>query len=365
MTLTPNLAQINAAARGNNDLRESLTALHLAVQSLYAGATAPLKKVDANPTANLGVPAQCGLDVTGANGNFTVTISLPQQASGSSAPGNANNAPIYQRIQSATSANFTAGLVTYPISTGTSFVFPNPGASLAWRLSSSYDQQNWNQPATFGGMVSAGLQTSAATQPNVSLNQTNYATVDSVAAGGAATVRIYGSGGVGSSWTSILGNNSKVLPAGTIMNVTYGSNGFVAWDGTKYQFKAGLSQVFPDGWIPVGKVSVVASGAGLVLPTVELVLGTGGAVIAWNVTNGGSALTANVNLAINTTTGSGATPGAQIISGGVLQSISPGNPGKLYAGGDTVSVSGGVAAGSGGGGGPNGLNNGRLYGGTT
>ena len=50
MTLTPNLAQINSASRGNNDLRETLTSLHLAVQSLYAGATAPLKKVDA--TAN-------------------------------------------------------------------------------------------------------------------------------------------------------------------------------------------------------------------------------------------------------------------------------------------------------------------------
>lgn len=365
MSLTVNAAQINSAAKGNNDLRETLTSMHLAIQSIYSGATAPLAKVDAKSTKNLAPPSQCGLSVTGANGNFNVTITLPQQASGSQAPANATNAPIYQQIQSATAANFTNGVVTYPISTGTSFIFPNPGATLYWRLRSSYDQVSYNNWTTQPGAVAAGLQTSAATNPNVSLNQTNYATVDSVAAGGTATVRIFGSGGVGSSWTSILGNNSKVLPAGTIMNVAYGSNGFVAWDGKMYQFKAGLSQVFPDGWVPVGKISVIASGAGLVLPVIHLVLGTGGAVLAWNVVSGGSDLTANVSLSITTSTGSGATPGAQTISGGVLQSIAPGNPGALYAGGDTVNVSGGVSAGAGGGGGPNGLNNGRLYGGTT
>lgn len=365
MTLTPNLAQINAASKGNSDLRESLTALHLAVQSLYAGATAPLKKVDSVANKNLGPPGQCGLSVVGANGIVTVTITLPQAGGGSSAPKNATNAPIYQEVSSSTVANFSTVETTYPLSTGTTFTFTLPGQTLYWRLRSSYDQLTFGPYTTQPGPVSAGLQTSAATQPNVSLNQTNYATVDSVAAGGTATVRIYGSGGVGTSWTSILGNNSKVIPPGTIMNVPYGSNGFVAWDSKQYQFKAGLSQVFPDGWVPVGKVSVLASGAGLVLPVIHLVLGAGGAVLAWNVISGGSDLTADVNLSINTTTGSGATPGAQTISGGVLQSVAPGNPGTLYGGGDTVNVSGGVAAGSGGGGGPNGLNNGRLYGGTT
>ena len=52
MTLTVNLAQINSAARGNSDLRETLTSLHLALQSVYAQTgSGPLKKVDS--TANI------------------------------------------------------------------------------------------------------------------------------------------------------------------------------------------------------------------------------------------------------------------------------------------------------------------------
>ncbi len=43
MALKVNLAQINSAARGNSDLRETLTGIHLALQSLYAQTgTAPL-----------------------------------------------------------------------------------------------------------------------------------------------------------------------------------------------------------------------------------------------------------------------------------------------------------------------------------
>jgi len=363
MTLIPNLAQINAAAKGNNDLRETLLSLHLAVQTVQI--QGPLTKVDSVPRKAAGPPGQSQLSVTGANGSFTVQITLPQQASGSAAPTNAANQPIYQEVSSSTVPNFSIGVVTYPLSTGTSFIFANPGATLYWRLRSSYDQKTFNNYSTQSGPVAAGLQTSAAINPNIPLSQGNFATVDSIAAGGSATVRIYGSGGVGTSWTSILGSNSKVIPAGTILNVTYGSTGFVAWDGSKYQFKAGLTQTFPDTWLPVGKVSVIASGAGLVLPVVHLVLGTGGAVLAWNVISGGTDLTADVTLAIVTSTGAGANPGAQTISGGVLQSIAPGNPGANYAGGDTVNVSGGVAAGVGGGGGPVGSNAGRLYGNTT
>lgn len=359
MTLTPNLAQINAAARGNNDLRESLTSLHLAVQSLYAGATAPLKKVDAKPTANLGVPAQCGLNVTGANGSFTVTITLPQQASGSSAPSNANNAPIYQRVQSATAANFTAGLVTYPISTGTNFVFPNPGASLAWRLSSSYDQQNWNQPTTFGGLVAAGLQTSAASEPNTNLNRSNFATIDSIGAGSSATVRIYGSGGPGSSWTSISGQASEVVSSGTIANVAYGSALFIAWTGSAYKVVPSLTQTFPDGWIPVGRVSVIASGSGLVLPTFKAIV-TSGAIVGIQTLTSGSGMTAAPTLIVTDSTGTGATATCTI-SAGSVNGVTVTNAGALYSASPVVTPSGGVAAGVGGGGGPQGQNSGRFF----
>ena len=57
MALSVNLAQINSAARGNSDLRETLTGIHLALQSLYAQTgTAPLTKVDATAAAPMPTP---------------------------------------------------------------------------------------------------------------------------------------------------------------------------------------------------------------------------------------------------------------------------------------------------------------------
>jgi hypothetical protein len=362
MALTVNLAQINAASKGNNDLRESLTSLHLAVQSIYSGATAPLKKVDATSTKNLGPPGQCGLSVTGANGSFTVTITLPQQASGSSAPANATNAPIYQQLQSATAANFTAGLITYPTGTGTSYVFPNPGATLYWRLRSSYDQNTWNNYSTQPGAVSAGLQSSAASEPATALNQTNFARVDSIGAGSSATIRVYGSGGVGTSWTSGSGTNTKVIPAGTIMNVTYGTTQFVAWTGSQYQVKSSLSQVLPDSWTPVGSTSVISNGAGLVLPSIEPVI-TSGHIIGYNVTAGGNDITGTLTFVVNDSGGgTGATVGPATITSGVLTALGAGNPGANYTGATTVTPSGGVSGGVAGGGGATGNNGGRLFG---
>lgn len=363
MALTVNLAQINAASKGNNDLRESLTSLHLAIQSIYSGATAPLKKVDAVAAKNLGPPGQCGLSVVGNNGAFSVTITLPQQASGSQAPANSTNAQIYQQIQSSTAPNFAAGLVTYPIGTGTSYVFPNPGAMLYWRLRSSYDQTTWNNYTTQPGAVSAGLQSSAATAPNSPLNQSNFATIDSVAAGGTATIRVYGSGGVGSSWTSILGTNSKVIPAGTILNVAYDQNGYVAWNGSAYEFKPGLTQTFPDTWIPVGFVSVIANGAGLVLPTIKAIV-TAGAIVAYQILTAGNGMTSPPTLTITDTSGTGATATAVIASGALTQ-VNPGSAGSGYSATPVVTATGGISGGIGGGGGPTGNNQGRLYGNTT
>ena len=78
MALSVNLAQINSAARGNSDLRETLTGIHLALQSLYAQTgAAPLAKVDAAAAAFTAPPAASRLSVSGANGSFTVSITAP------------------------------------------------------------------------------------------------------------------------------------------------------------------------------------------------------------------------------------------------------------------------------------------------
>ncbi|MGB8538649.1 MAG: hypothetical protein WCD57_19655 [Acidobacteriaceae bacterium] len=351
MALSVNLAQINSAARGNSDLRETLTGIHLALQSLYAQTgTTPLTKVDATAAAFTPPPAASRLSVSGANGGFTVSITAAQSS---------NNAPIYQEISSSAVANFASGVTVYPISTNTSYVFPNPGAILYWRLRSSYNQQNWSSYTVQPGAVSSGLISSVAAGSNLSLNQSNYATVDSVAAGSTATVRVYGSGGVGTSWTSILGNGSKVIAAGTILNVAYAASGFVVWDGQKYQLKPQLAQTFPDTWVPVGKVSVIANASGLVLPVIHAVV-TGGVIVAYQIINPGNGLTAAPALTITDSTGSGATATAVVVAGAVTQ-VTPGSAGSGYSGSPTVTASGGVSGGAAGGGGATGANGGRLY----
>lgn len=350
-------SQINSGVNGNaNDLREVLNAMNAALKSM--GATAP-RKVDANSQKFLAAPAQCGFSVSGANGAFTYAITLPQQASGSTAPGNPLNQQIFQEISSSPAADFSSAVTTYPPTTSTSGTFANPGATLYWRLRSSYNQTTYNAYQVFVGAVSAGLQTSAASQPNLSLNQTNYATVDSVANGGTATVRIYGSGGVGSSWTSVLGTASKVIPPGTILNVAYATNGFVVWDGATYRVQPQLSQTFPDTWIPVGKVSVISNGSGLVLPTFKAIV-TAGAIVAYQILTPGNGLTTPPILTITDTTGTGATATA-VVSAGAVTQVLPGSAGSGYSATPVVTASGGVSGGVGGGGGANGLNSGRFY----
>src|SRR5271156_7166698 len=351
MALKVNLAQINSAARGNGDLRETLTGIHLALQSLYAQTgTTPLSKVDATTAAFTSPPAASRLSVSGANGGFTVSITAAQSS---------NNAPIYQEISSSTIANFVSGVTTYPVSTNTSYVFPNPGVTLYWRLRSSYNQQNWSSYIAQPGAVSSGLVSSAASGSNLSLNQSNYATVDSVANGSTATVRVYGSGGGGTSWTSILGNSSKVIASGTIMNVAYSTNGFVVWDGQKYQLKPQLAQTFPDAWVPVGKVSVIANGSGLVLPVIHAVV-TGGAIVAYQIVNPGNGLTSEPLLTITDSSGSGATA-TTVVSAGAVTQVLPGSAGSGSSASPVVTASGGVSGGAAGGGGANGNNGGRLY----
>jgi hypothetical protein len=351
MALSVNLAQINSAAKGNSDLRETLAGIHLALQSLYAQTgTTPLTKIDASAGIFTSPPAPSQLTVTGTNGSFTLSINVTQ---------NPTKAPVYQEISSSPVANFVSGVTVYPVSTNTSYVLPNPGATLYWRLRSSYNQQNWSSYFIQPGAISAGLMSSATTASNLSLNQSNYATVDSVAAGGSATVRVYGSGGVGTSWTSILGNSSKVIASGTIMNVAYSTNGFVVWDGQKYQLKPQLAQTFPDTWVPVGKISVIANASGLILPVIHAVV-TGGAIVAYQIVNPGNGLTAAPALAITDSSGSGATATAVVAAGAVIQ-VTPGSAGSGYSSTPTVTATGGVSGGAAGGGGATGNNGGRLY----
>jgi hypothetical protein len=67
MALSVNLAHTNSAAKGNSDLRETLTSIHLALQSLYAQTgSAPITKVDTRAATFTAPPSPSQLSVTGA-----------------------------------------------------------------------------------------------------------------------------------------------------------------------------------------------------------------------------------------------------------------------------------------------------------
>lgn len=208
--------------------------------------------------------------------------------------------------------------------------------------------------------VSSGLQSSAAIENASVLNQTNYASVDSVAAGSAANVRVYGKAGPLTQFPSVKGAKETIQPSATIIGVPFNTSQVVAFDGASYQVRGTLPEVLADGMIPIGAVSVVGSGAPT-LPTVTLVL-SGGYVVGATFTPG-AGLTQVPTFTVNpgTSTGAGAVIVGTGVSGGQLQGIQVANSGNgHYDSSASVSVSGGVFSGATGGGRNIGGNGGRL-----
>ena len=350
MSISLSTAQINSAAAGNGTLRDTLLAIKSSVEILHqATGTAPVgTKVDSTAKASQLAPTPATFKVTGANGTFTVSITNPA---------NPSKATIYHEVSSSTDPTFASGVTTYALSAATQQSIPAPGETRTFRLRSTIDQVTFTGYQVLPDAVSAGLVSSSATHPNLTLNQSNFAMVDSVANGATAKIRIYGSGGVGSSWSRKVGSNSTVIPGGTILGVAYGSNGFIAWDGAKYQLKSQLPETFPDGWVPVGAVSVIANAAGLVLPVIHAIV-TSGAIVAYQIVNPGNNL-GSVKLIVSDTTGTGATAVATIQNGQVVSVT--GSSGTGYSASPTVNVTASVSPGQMGGGGTQGNNGGRLY----
>ena len=205
--------------------------------------------------------------------------------------------------------------------------------------------------------VSAGLQSSAASDAATVLNQTNFANVDSVAAGATAIVRVFGKAGPNTQYPAVKGAAETILPSATIINVPLSSTQVVGYDGENYQSRGTLPEQLMDGITPTGTVSVVGGGA-VTLPVI-VPYEVSGAILGYNVTNQGNGLTANVVINV-VGTGVGATTGTQVISGGKLLSVAPGNIGSGYGVGTTCTVSGGTYSGATGGGQNIGGNGGRF-----
>jgi hypothetical protein len=344
-----NRAAIESAAKGDTDRKEFYLSILENIQMLCAATgTNILAKTNSPQQPIQPPPPQAALKVTGANANFTYQITNPPLSV---------NATLYHELSYSPVSNFTSGTTVLPVSPATHGSVALPGTAVYWRLRSSYDQANWNS-YTFAGLVSSGLQSSAATSNAVGLNQTNYAIVDSVDNGvGSANVRVYGTSGPQTMYPYVKGADETILPSATIVNVPHGTNKVVAYDGEQYMVKDTLPQVLADGLIPTGAVSVVGSGA-FRLPMI-VPIEVSGSILGYNITDGGNGLTGPVTITL-VGSGSGATAGPQTIVGGELISVAPGNGGTGYGPGTTASVTGGTSSSGQGGGQAIGGNNGRF-----
>lgn len=349
-----NPGTINNAAKGDPEaMRIVLNAFSAQLIALAKGTGVQILEPTSGgkpQTPVIQPPAQATLIVTGANGAYNISITPAPTTIA---------AALYFEVSYSTASNFGNATIL-PLTPATSFTYNAPGTTLYWRVRATYDKVHFGaySPASGGNpAVSASLQSSEATQPAVVLNQTNYATVDSVPAGGGQNIRVYGSAGPQTQWIGVKGGVETIFPSATIINQTPGTKPFVGFDGEQFLVKSTLPQVFGDHVTPVGQVGVPPGGS-VILPTIVAVI-DGSGVTGYNVTSGGSNIGAPLTLTIGGP-GAGAIAGLQTIVGGVLISVAPGAPGTGYVTVPAVTPSGGAATGSIGGGGITGSNPGRY-----
>lgn len=179
--------------------------------------------------------------------------------------------------------------------------------------------------------------------PNVSANQTNDATVDSVSASGSALIRIYGPGGIGTGYTRTLGGASLPRPNGTISGNAYKTLYAVVYDTVTFAYLAFLMtdypSTLPDNYEFVGYYTTVSTGSapGSGATATAVIDGTGH-VIQINVTASGSGYdAAQVNIAGGG--GSGAQAEATLaFFGHGVSSITVTNGGSGYLTVPTVTI---------------------------
>jgi len=298
-------------------------------------------------------PAVGTINVSGANGVYQV--SLVNAAQGGV------NATLYNQVSYSPIKSFGESVTTSEPSAATSATFANPGQTLFFRARWSFDRVTWSSwvlAATTA--VSSNLQSSAASENNTPLNQSNYSYIDSIDPSGGATVRIYGAAGPYNGYASVKGGVETAMPSASIINVAYGSTQIVSYDGEQYQLKSTLPGVFPDTWTPVGQVSVVGSGTPS-LPTLTPVLSSSGGHVISATFTPGSGLTEPPVLTVTDPGGPGTGAVLQaIIAGGVMTGVQVLNPGAAYDSNTAITATGGVFGGATGGGTASGGNGGRL-----
>jgi len=264
-------------------VRDTLNALMVAVG--YDAAAAPQAATGAAvPTGGtaktLPVPsAPASLAVSAARGTFNVTVG----ASPGAAPG------ILYFLEIADNTGFTnnpgsTSNVVYPLG-GTLQLSINLGnVTRYFRARAKYPQSDYSGYTYLGTAanptaVSGGQTGSADLVNNANLNETNNATVDSIDAGASATARIYGPGGVGTSWTFYKGSATTTMASGSITGLAYTTTYWVYWTGSAFAASTTTFAALPDGYIFAGKVTTVAAGGAGGVPGGGGAIGSGGRLI--------------------------------------------------------------------------------------
>ena len=300
--------------------------------------------VKANSSA---APTGVSIQVSGSNGAYTLALK-------SSNPSSSTTNLLFE-VSYSTVKGFTSGVTTLEPSSATSVTLNLPNSTYYFRARATYDRVNFSPYAMAStAPISSGLVSSAATSAAGAFNQTNYLNVDTAYTGSTVNLNVYGTGGPLTNGTSVKGATQSLRPSATFVNVAPGSDQFVGWDTStsmpQYILRPTLATLLNDNVEPVGYASVVAAVAPS-LPVVQALAGTGGAIIGYNVIHGGNGATEDYVLTVTDPggPGTGATTGAQVIQGGVLISVGPGNPGANYDVHTVVTATGGRGGGIGGG----------------
>lgn len=203
-----------------------------------------------------GAPAAIG--VTAARGTFTLALSAPA----------GSTTPIFFFVEAASEATFQPqNTAVYPLGGALTANISLGNVTRYWRARAKYVESDYGPYLYLGTAanptgVTGGLANSNDIAFNPPSNAANFATVDSIDAGTSATIRIYGPGGVGSSWTQNFGQGTRNFPAGTITGRAYTTTYYVVWDTVNSVYVPFISfaNTVNDNYVFVGKVTTVAAG---------------------------------------------------------------------------------------------------------
>jgi hypothetical protein len=103
------------------------------------------------------------------------------------------------------------------------------------------------------------LYSSSQIPTNVPANTTNSCVLDSIPVSGTATVRIYGSGGLGTSYTRVLGFGTVTRVPGSVTGLVFLTRYYIIYHAGTYLASTTYSDTLPDGYEWVGTLTTCPS----------------------------------------------------------------------------------------------------------